>query len=160
MDGGKPEAGCDGALATTRAHVPHVHVLRLLPGEDLLLSIRAFVKARNLPAAFVVTCVGSVGRCSLRPAGVADARTWDDRKFEIVSLTGTMESNGASSSPSEHLHMSVSDHECNVFGGHVVVGCIVRTTAEIVLGVVSEGLTFRRAHDKRTGYSELYVLQD
>jgi predicted DNA-binding protein with PD1-like motif len=46
-----------------------------------------------------------------------------------------------------------------VFGGHVVEGCIVRTTAEIVLGVVAEGLTFRRAHDERSGYAELFVLE-
>ena len=145
------------ALATSRPHIPHVHVLRLLPGDDLLLSIREFVKNHALKAAFVVTCVGSVGHCRLRPAGVAVPRVWEDRNFEIVSLTGTMECNVKGAEASEHLHMSVSDHECTVFGGHVVEGCKVRTTAEIVLGCVDNGLVFQRAHDERTGYHELYI---
>ena len=110
------------ALATSRAHVANVHVLRLVPGDDLLLSMRKFVSSRALGAAFVITCVGSVGQCTLRPAGVPQGRTWTDRKFEICSLTGTLECNQGGEIASEHLHMSVSDHECNVFGGHVLEG--------------------------------------
>ena len=96
------------ALSTSRTHATQIHVLRLLPGDDLLLSLREFVKTRALRAAFIITCVGSVGQCSLRPAGVPSAKTWDDRKFEIVSLTGTMECSADSVDGSEHLHMSVS----------------------------------------------------
>mmetsp|Transcript_32409 Transcript_32409/g.52220 ORF Transcript_32409/g.52220 Transcript_32409/m.52220 type:complete len:149 (+) Transcript_32409:13-459(+) len=146
------------ALATSRSHATYIHVMRLLPGDDLLLSIREFVKTQALGAAFIITCVGSVGHCRLRPAGVATPKTWDDRKFEIVSLTGTMECNDDSSEASEHLHMSVSDHDCNVFGGHVVEGCIVRTTAEIVIGV-GEGMALSRALDDRSGYEELYIVE-
>ena len=137
------------ALATSRSHATYIHVMRLLPGDDLLLSIREFVKTQALGAAFIITCVGSVGHCRLRPglrkrkeciqkqkfrscdhlqrlrlpfalltavswssAGVATPKTWDDRKFEIVSLTGTMECNDDSSEASEHLHMSVSVSVC------------------------------------------------
>ena len=52
--------------------------------------------------------------------------------------------------------MSVADADCHVFGGHVLAGCEVRTTAEVVLGVLSPSLQFRRAHDARTGYDELF----
>ena len=151
------EARHQEGLATTRPHATHVHVLRLVPGDDLLLSIRAFVQAKRLEAAFVVTCVGSISRCALRPAGVPAPRVWEDRKFEIVSLTGTMECNGPGAAASEHLHLAVSDHECNCFGGHVVPGCTVRTTAEIVIGVGGKGLAFRRDLDERSGYAELFV---
>jgi predicted DNA-binding protein with PD1-like motif len=146
-------------LATTRHHATHIHVLRLVPGDDLLLSIREFVQARRLRAAFILTCVGSIGRCRLRPAGVAESRAWEDRNFEIVSLTGTMECNELGAAASEHLHLAVSDDKCNTFGGHVVPGCIVRTTAEIVVGV-GEGLTFRRTLDERSGYAELFVEEE
>jgi hypothetical protein len=48
-------------------------------------------------------------------------------KFEIVSLSGTLSSSG------HHVHMSIADCDGNVFGGHLMEGCLVRTTAEIVL---------------------------
>ena len=60
----------------------------------------------------------------------------------IVSMTGTLSRSG------HHLHMSISDPECNVFGGHMLEGCIVRTTAEITLGIVS-GVEFTRPMDPR-----------
>ena len=46
-------------------------------------------------------------------------------KFEIVSLTGTL---GCDDKP--HVHMSISDADCNVFGGHVVEGSKVANCAE------------------------------
>jgi predicted DNA-binding protein with PD1-like motif len=39
-------------------------------------------------------------------------------------------------------------------GGHVMPGCIVRTTAEIVLAPLP-GWVFTREHDARTGFKEL-----
>lgn len=84
-----------------------------------------------------------------------------DRKFEIVSLTGTLECNGDDDDAvaSEHLHLAVSDEECRVFGGHLVEGCEVRTTAEIVLGTVASGLAFKRQQDARSGYAELFLRE-
>ncbi len=62
--------------------------------------------------------------------------------FETVSLSGTAEEGG------EHLHASLSDPEGNVVGGHVLEGCVVRTTMEIILGSSrscgSRGSTARR----------------
>jgi hypothetical protein len=73
-------------------------------------------------------------------------------KFEIVSLTGTF------SQETHHVHMSISDSKCAVFGGHVMEGCIVRTTAEIAIGDIS-GINFERRDDSRTGYDELYIAE-
>ena len=52
--------------------------------------------------------------------------------------------------------MSLSDKECRTYGGHVLEGCMIRTTAEIALGVV-EGVAFNRPVDSRTGFKELSV---
>mmetsp|Transcript_15813 Transcript_15813/g.45079 ORF Transcript_15813/g.45079 Transcript_15813/m.45079 type:complete len:323 (+) Transcript_15813:87-1055(+) len=123
--------------------------VRLLPGEDLLGALRAFAAERRLAAAFVLGCAGSTARTTLRPAGLPQPKVFEGR-FEIVSLSGTLSCSG------HHLHMSISDSECNVFGGHVLEGCEVRTTAEIVLGVLG-GVRFTRPLDKRTGYDELSI---
>eukprot|EP00931_Biecheleriopsis_adriatica_P121198 TRINITY_DN96292_c0_g1_i1.p1 TRINITY_DN96292_c0_g1~~TRINITY_DN96292_c0_g1_i1.p1 ORF type:complete len:322 (-),score=53.29 TRINITY_DN96292_c0_g1_i1:292-1257(-) len=143
---------CRGShgLCTLEAAPITAHCLRLLPGEDIVKSLRSFAQRRQVTAAVVLTCVGSTGLTTLRPAGVKTPRVFTD-KYEIVSLTGTLSNHG------HHLHMSISDASCNVFGGHVLEGCLVRTTAEITLGIV-QGLNFTRPLDPRTGYDELSIL--
>ena len=38
-------------------------------------------------------------------------------------------------------------------------GCIVRTTAEIVIGHFPD-IVFKRLHDERSGYEELFIVYD
>ena len=71
-------------------------------------------------------------------------------RFEIVSLTGTVSRHGC------HLHMALADHQGNVVGGHVLEGCEVFTTAEIVIGECVNHV-FSREHDETTGFDELVV---
>jgi len=146
------ESAPRGELATTRPHPTHVHVLRLLPEDDILVELQRFATDRALSAAYVNTCVGSTGKTRLRMAGQSNVIGYKG-KFEIVSMTGTLSSSG------HHLHMSIADSDGNVFGGHMVEGCIARTTVEIVLGIV-EGVTFTRQLDSRTGFKELYLQEE
>ena len=55
-----------------------------------------------------------------------------------------------------HLHISVSDPYGVTMGGHLLKGCLVRTTAEIVV-LPLEGVRFARELDPATGYKELVV---
>jgi predicted DNA-binding protein with PD1-like motif len=55
-----------------------------------------------------------------------------------------------------HLHISISDKNGKTIGGHLVEGCIIYTTAEIVIGT-SEDFIFMRAVDQNTGYKELEI---
>ena len=71
-----------------------------------------------------------------------------EEDFEIVSLTGTVSKGEA------HLHISLADEIGNVFGGHLMEGCIVNTTCELVLGIL-EGYGSKREYDKATGYDEI-----
>jgi len=126
-----------------------IEVLRLRPGTDLRGSIEEFAAARTLAAGFIVSAVGSLSRASLRYAGKNEAALIV-RPLEIVSLSGTLSPQGC------HLHASVSDDAGNVLGGHVLEGCVVRTTAEIVVGIPAD-LRFSREIDPETGYRELVV---
>lgn len=142
---------CQGShgLSTPLPCPLQAQCLRLLPGEDIVLSLRAFAARHRLDAAVVLSCVGSTGRTTLRPAGVPEARVFEG-KFEILSLSGTLSADG------HHLHLCISDAECKVVGGHAMEGCIVRTTAEITLGLLG-GVQFTRPVDARTGYDELSI---
>eukprot|EP00467_Chlorarachnion_reptans_P008698 CAMPEP_0114503478 /NCGR_PEP_ID=MMETSP0109-20121206/9670_1 /TAXON_ID=29199 /ORGANISM="Chlorarachnion reptans, Strain CCCM449" /LENGTH=447 /DNA_ID=CAMNT_0001681511 /DNA_START=78 /DNA_END=1421 /DNA_ORIENTATION=+ len=137
------------ALSTKRLHTASVFCMRLLPGDDLIRKLKQAAKTLDLQAGYVQACVGSTGTTVLRPAGVKEAKTFEG-KFEIVSLSGTVSKDGC------HVHLCVSDHECKTYGGHLMEGTIVRTTAEIVIGNI-HGVTFSRDLDDRTGYDELFI---
>lgn len=123
--------------------------LRLDPGADLRAALSAALSAHGAEAAFVVGGIGSLREARLRFAGRDEPhRLVGD--LEILTLSGTLGVGGP------HLHASLADADGRVFGGHVAPGCIVRTTAEILLAVL-EDARFTREHDAATGYAELVI---
>lgn len=129
-----------------------IDVLRLAPGEDLRTALQhwadaAAQAAEPVQAACVLSAVGSLTRAMLRFAD-APTGTRIDGPLELLGLAGTLGAGGV------HLHASVADAEGKVLGGHVMPGCNVRTTAEIVLGLLPAHV-FERTHDPVTGYLEL-----
>ncbi len=125
------------------------YALRLRPGDDLRQQLNAFVQANDLKAGTMLTCVGSLTHVSLRLANQEGATTYHGH-FEIVSLVGTLSTQGS------HLHLAVSDSKGRTIGGHLLDGCRVYTTAEIVLGELP-ALVFGRETDPTFGYKELVV---
>lgn len=123
--------------------------IRLMPGADLKQSLADYCVDHRIDAACIVSCVGSLQRASIRFADCKDS-TVIDEKLEIVSLVGTVSQHGA------HFHIAVSDRRGRVSGGHLMPGSQIYTTAEIVLGVISD-VIFRREHDVLTGYKELKI---
>lgn len=125
------------------------HPLRLLPGQDLRDALEDTVRQLGATAAFVVQGIGSLSVAQLRFAGI-DQPSELRADLEILTLAGSVSPDGA------HLHMSVSDAEGRVFGGHVARGCIVRTTVEILLALLPEH-AFSRETDPQTGFMELFI---
>ena len=123
--------------------------LRLLPGEDLRRALEQALAGQGGSAAFVVTGIGSLDQAHLRFAG-ADEPTVLAGPLEILALAGTVSSNGS------HVHVSVADAAGKVVGGHAGYGCMVRTTAEVLLGVLP-AFHFAREPDPGTGHEELVV---
>ena len=123
--------------------------LRLLPGEDLLTALATCVAQREIKAGWIAGVVGSLSQAALRFAGVPDSTVLTDA-FEIVSLSGTLDAGGG------HLHLSVADAQGLMRGGHVMPGCIVRTTCELIIGELDD-LTFKREPCSLSGYDELVV---
>jgi predicted DNA-binding protein with PD1-like motif len=126
------------------------HAFRLLPGEDLKQGIQAFAMRTGITAGWIATCVGSltdyVIRFADQPVG-----TNGSGRFEIVSLTGTISIHGS------HLHLGISDNTGKTIGGHLLEGCRMYTTAEIVIQCTSQ-LEFRRMNDGSTPWEELQVI--
>ncbi|MGN1019416.1 MAG: PPC domain-containing DNA-binding protein [Aristaeellaceae bacterium] len=125
------------------------HVFRLHPGDDLRLSLERFARENGIGAAVIVSCVGSLRHVRLRDAsGVTIREAVGDH--EIVSATGTVGRERL------HVHVSLSREDLSVLGGHLAEGCIIKTTAEIVL-LELEDVTFGKVFDPATGYHELDI---
>jgi predicted DNA-binding protein with PD1-like motif len=123
--------------------------LRLHPGDDLRAAVVAALQASGHQAGFVLQGIGSLRVAQLRYAGMPQPTALPG-DLEILTLAGSIAADGA------HLHMAVSDAQGRVLGGHVAAGCIVRTTAELLLAVLP-GRRFTREHDPLTGYPELKI---
>jgi predicted DNA-binding protein with PD1-like motif len=126
------------------------YTFRLKPGDDLFDSIGTFVGEKKIEAGCVLSGVGSLTHVVLRFANREYHSAYDGH-FEIVSITGTVSIHGS------HLHISVSDGDGKTTGGHLVPGCKIYTTAEIVLAVFGDVIYKREFYENDSGYEELVV---
>jgi uncharacterized protein len=117
--------------------------IRLLPGDDLRQAIEQTVRQQGVAAAFVIAGIGSLRAARIRLAG-ADTVSVFDGDTEMFTLSGTSAAQGS------HLHLSIADAQGRVIGGHAAEGCIVRTTAEVLLGLLP-GWRFERVFDPARG---------
>ena len=127
------------------------YAFRLKPGDDLKQGIQEMVKVQGISAGWIMTCVGSLTEYQLRFANQSQGSSGAGY-FEIVSLTGTLSINGS------HLHISISNEAGNTIGGHLLEGCKVYTTAEIVVAATDK-YVFNRVDDPSTGWKELTIDQ-
>lgn len=125
---------------------------RLKPGEDLKEGIEKVVTGKNIKAGWISTCVGSLTKYAIRFANQQEAGKGEGY-FEIISLVGTVSINGS------HLHISISDSTGKTTGGHLMQGCKIYTTAEIVL-LVTDKYNFIRENDGTTPWEELQVKEN
>ena len=124
---------------------------RLKPGQDLFDSIEDFVKQNSIEAGCVLSSVGSLTHATLRLANREYYNEYEGH-FEIVSMTGTVSVHGS------HVHVAISDGDGVTTGGHLVSGCKVYTTAEIVLAVFDNVVYKRELLENDSGYEELYLV--
>lgn len=125
---------------------------RLKPGQDLFDSIEEVVKENKIEAGCVLSSVGSLTHAILRLAN-RDYYNEYEGHFEIVSMTGTVSIHGS------HIHVAISDGDGVTTGGHLVSGCKIYTTAEIVLAVFDDQVYKRELFENDSGYEELAVYK-
>ena len=124
---------------------------RLVDGQDLMVEIQKIAHEHDIKAGVILSAVGSLWKSTIRvPIIDGDVKYIHPENLEIDNLHGTVSVNGC------HLHISVSDTEGKVSGGHLKEGCVIRTTCELVIGIL-EATTFSREADSDTGFDELVV---
>jgi len=123
--------------------------VRLGPGSDLRQGLEQLLQEQPEQAGCLLSGIGSLSVAQVRLAGREESTTLHG-DLEILSLAGTLSTDGA------HLHITVADRAGSVTGGHLCRGSLVRTTAELVVGLLP-GWQFHRALDPATGHAELRI---
>ena len=122
---------------------------RLKAGQDILNEIETVVADKNIEAGCVLSAVGSLTHTTLRLANREYYSEYEGH-FEIVSMTGTVSVHGS------HLHISISDGDGKTIGGHLVPGCKIYTTVEMVLAIFDD-VVYKREFAEDSGYEELVI---
>ena len=120
---------------------------RLHRGEDLLIAIKNLAASEKLDAAVVLSAVGCVSKFRVRDASGVTIQELDE-DCEILSMNGTV------SQTRTHLHIACSKKDLSTIGGHLVEGCIINTTCELILAELPN-IRFGVEQDKTTGYDEI-----
>lgn len=105
----------------------HAVPLQLVPGSDLRRSMEDFAASRGA-SGFVLGVVGDLSRAAFQCPGQPQP-TVIEGDLEIITLNGTLGPEGV------HLHLSLSDGSCHVWGGHLEPGTVVRKGAEVLVGL-------------------------
>jgi predicted DNA-binding protein with PD1-like motif len=105
--------------------------LRLDPGEDVLLSLRAAVVERDIRNAAILSGVGSLDRYHfhvVKTTNMPPGNTFirGDGPFDILTVTGLVVDGEV------HAHITFSNTEL-AMGGHLEEGCRVLTFAVVVM---------------------------
>ncbi len=135
-------------MKSTHSHA-RFYALRLLPGQDLREELQRFANENNIQAGYIATCVGSLTEATIRYAN-QNGGTRLTGHYEILSLTGTI------SDQKMHLHISVADSVGRTLGGHLVGENKIFTTAEIVIGELTD-YSFSLELDTASGFNELKI---
>ena len=104
--------------------------LKLGPGSDLRRSLEQLAIEQGAPG-FVLGVVGNLSRAAFQCAG-RSGPTILEGDLEIITLQGTVAPDGV------HLHLSLSDSDCQVWGGHLEPGTLVLKGADLLVGFLPD----------------------
>ncbi len=130
------------------------HSLKLSPESDLIKSIKEYSFANNLYG-YVSGVVGNLKTVCIQCPGNLEINKFEGN-LEIVSLNGHFNKGDV------HLHLSFADEGCNVFGGHLEEGCIVKKGTDILLISFEQKIINISNNDLITNLSrvKVYILKD
>lgn len=129
-------------------------IVRLVPGEDILESLESLTLEQEIEGA-QISFIGAIAGATL---GYFDLNSRTYKSFslmedlEVTSGIGNI-SRLEDGTPIVHAHIVVADESGKSFSGHLMKGCIVSVTIEILINVLEQRLL--RTKDTRSGLNLL-----
>lgn len=102
--------------------------LHLEPGADVRLSLEQMARQQQATG-FVLSVVGNLSQAAFQCPG-RQQPTVLRGELEIITLQGTLSPEGV------HLHLSFSDPDCQVWGGHLEPGTLIMKGADLLVGLL------------------------
>ena len=137
-------------VKVAEGRVGRLLVFRLERGSDLLNSIRSAAEGAGVRAGLFM-CIGGLSRARLGfYIGSGRYKALDiEGPLELVACVGNLAC-GPSGELIVHAHACVADEEGRAYGGHVLEGCSISPTGELIVMELS-GAELRREVDEETG---------
>lgn len=125
------------------------------PGEDVLETIEAVAKQYGVRSG-QLTLIGAISKAKLGYFDT-DAKEYKhfivDENVEVVSCMGDISSHEGNLVV--HAHMIVADEVGKCYGGHLMAGCEVSVTIELV--IIETEIQLIRQRDIATGLNLLHI---
>lgn len=125
------------------------YILRLMPGEELMSTLKQFCADKNITGAWLQG-LGAVREVELASFNVATkqyaTKTFTDGWYEVTNFTGNVAGDRV------HIHMTIGDHDFHAWAGHCNKA-IADPTLEIM---ITPFAPLRRELDE---YCGLYLLK-
>ncbi len=97
-------------------------------GVDVYNSLNE-LKTYYDSTSFLISAVGDLSKVSFK-CPLKEKPIVLEKKLEVITLSGYLKSSES------HIHISVSDEKCNVFGGHLLPGSTVLKSLDILVGLI------------------------
>lgn len=134
--------------------IQKIHVLRIEPGEDVLVCIQNYCDKHHITNGLILTGIGSLDGCTFfdpqeipEKPGLYGYVTPIDRltPIELVGLNGII-CTAPDGKAAPHIHACFADAEGNEYGGHLKEGNRVLVTVELVIAELA-GVRMARKMD-------------
>ena len=132
-------------------------VAKLEPGADILEELERLVHQYDVSGG-QISFIGAISQATL---GYFDLHSQEYKSFsmdedlEVTSGMGNI-SRLENGTPVVHAHIVVANEQGHSFSGHLMKGCKVSVTIEIVMNLFDDSLI--RGKDERTGLNLLKLL--
>ena len=130
------------------------HSLNLSPDSDLLKQISEYSLKKNIYG-FVSSAVGNLKRASIQCPNNNSNNIYEGN-LEVISLNGFFDKGKV------HLHLCISDENCNVYGGHLEEGSLVKKGADLCLFSFNKNIEYlsNNYFGENRNKIEIYILKN
>ena len=142
-------------VRSIQTEIKRVIFARMFPGEDVLEAIETVAKEHGVRSG-QLSLIGAVSKAKLGYFHIKVGEYRDftvDEDVEVVSCIGDISTHEGNLVV--HAHMIVADEAGKCIGGHLLAGCEVSVTIELV--IIETEIELIRKRDDVTGLNLLHI---
>jgi predicted DNA-binding protein with PD1-like motif len=142
-------------VRSIQTEIKRVIFAKMEPGEDVLGSIEEVARKHGVQSG-QLSLIGAISQAKLGYYHRESAKYRDftvDEDVEVVSCIGDISTHEGNLVV--HAHMIVADEKGKCWGGHLLPGCTVSVTIELV--IIETEIELIRKRDDMTGLNLLHI---